>query len=255
MSSRISGTETGSTSVPQPSRTAAPCPNTEVAGSYLVKTQDPGATPGPGRTEFVIIGGGGHASVVAMVLMRAERDIIGFTAPAPRPPPLGLHYLGTNEALAALANGRIVSAALGIGAVGKSGRRLKLMDRIGALGIGFPPIIANGAIVHDDVEVGAGTVILDGAVVITGARMGRGCIINTRASVDHDCVLGDDVHVAPGATLTGNVRVGSHCLIGAGATVIPDVSICAGAVIGAGATVVRDIHESGTYLGTPARKA
>ena len=48
--------------------------------------------------------------------------------------------------------------------------------------------------------------------------------------------------------------VGNMCLIGAGAIVVDKISICDNAIIGAGSVVIQDIKDSGTYVGSPAKR-
>jgi acetyltransferase-like isoleucine patch superfamily enzyme len=51
----------------------------------------------------------------------------------------------------------------------------------------------------------------------------------------------------------GSTYIGNGVSIGSNATILP-VKICDNVVIGAGAVVTKDIVESGTYIGSPARK-
>jgi acetyltransferase-like isoleucine patch superfamily enzyme len=60
--------------------------------------------------------------------------------------------------------------------------------------------------------------------------------------------------VSVNATVAGRCRVGDRVFLGAGSVVIDGVSIADDIVIGAGAVVVDDLHESGTYVGAPARR-
>jgi sugar O-acyltransferase (sialic acid O-acetyltransferase NeuD family) len=203
--------------------------------------------------EVVIIGGGGHARVVAQAVRRGGGAVVGYTAPSATAG-WNLPWLGSDDDLLARPDAAALTAAVGVGKTDGGDRRLALLLRFQAAGVAFPVLLETSAVVHDDVALGAGTVVLSGAVVVTGSRLGRACIVNTRASVDHDCLLDDDVHVAPGATLCGGVRVGAHTLIGAGATLLPGVDVAAGSVVAAGATVTRPILEPGVYAGTPARR-
>lgn len=203
--------------------------------------------------DVVVIGGGDHAGVVLQALRRNGLRALGYAAPT-GDSRMNLPYLGTDEQLSERIDPETTAAIFGIGKTGITTSRLPVLDRLAGAGFRFPPLVAAGAIVHEDVILGDGTVIMDGAVIVTGSKLGRACIVNTNATVDHDCVLGDDVHVAPGATLSGSVTVGNSCMIGAGATLIHGIRICDDCLIGAGATVVRDITAPGIWVGTPARK-
>lgn len=205
-------------------------------------------------SDYVLLGGGGHAAVILDVLTRLGHRTLGYVAPTASARSLGVPWLGKDEV--ALANGWPggTFAALGLGKIRIEGVRMRVLDAFNGSGLTFPEIVSPAATVQSHVILGQATVVLDGAVVATGSRLGRACIINTRSVVDHDSVLGVNVHVAPGATVCGSASIGDNCIIGAGATVIHSIAVCADVVIGAGATVVKDITEPGTYAGTPARK-
>ncbi len=204
---------------------------------------------------IVLLGGGGHAKVLAGLLQKTGWDIAGYTDKVDRGDLLGVRYLGTDARLGDLLAGEPgCAAALGLGKLDAGDTRLALALRLTALGFAMPAIVSPHAVVNRDVDLGAGTVVCDGVVVGSGTRAGRACILNTHATIDHDCRLGDDVHVAPGAVLCGGVAVGDHCLVGSGACVIQGVRIGPRVLVGAGATVVDDLTEPGNYVGSPARR-
>ena len=174
--------------------------------------------------DAVVVGGGGHASVLVDVLHRLGHRVIGYTAPDPHGARLTVPYLGRDEELADRVAVEDVIAVLGLGKVGVDDGRMTAWAILADQGLRFPPVVAPSAVVQGGVDLGAATVVLDGAVVATGSRLGRGCIVNTNASVDHGCSLDDDVHVAPGATVSGDVTIGRDCLIGVGAAVIQGVT-------------------------------
>ena len=207
-------------------------------------------------TRTVLIGGGGHARVVAALLRRlGSHELVGYTALAEGPATLGLPYLGDDGALPGLvAAGRVDAAALGIGIVRTGEGRGALRRRLAACGLALPALVSPHAVVDDDVTLLPGAVIMDGAIVHPGTRVGEGAIVNTHATVEHDCTVGDDCHVAPGAVLCGGVSVGTGSIIGANACVLPGVRVHEGCYVGAGATVVADLEGPGTYVGCPARR-
>jgi sugar O-acyltransferase (sialic acid O-acetyltransferase NeuD family) len=201
----------------------------------------------------LIWGAGGHAAVVADILMQDTRyRIEGFideADPAPRAV-LGLTVLGGREAVERAAANGVRHAVVGIG---DCAVRLTLSAWLQERGFELVSAVHPRAVLAGSSSVGPGTMVGAGAVVGVRATLGSAVIVNTRASVDHDCVIADGVHVCPGATLAGGVRVGKGAWIGAGATVIDGVSIGPGAVIGAGAVVVRDVESGVVAHGVPAR--
>lgn len=138
-------------------------------------------------------------------------------------------------------------------AVGNNRIRKKIQSRMEQENLSVATLVHAGAVVSDEVRIGAGTVVMPGAVINSGAVIGKGCIINTSCSVDHDNWIGDYCHISVGSHLAGTVKVGEETFIGAGAVVKNNVDICEGCLIGAGAVVVSNIKVPGTYMGIPAK--
>jgi sugar O-acyltransferase (sialic acid O-acetyltransferase NeuD family) len=205
--------------------------------------------------EVVIVGGGGHARVLASVLLKTGAEVIGYTDRQDRGPLLGAPWLGEDRQLAELLAARPgLQAALGVGKIDASPHRLALAGEVAALGIALPAVVSPDAVVNREVTLGEGSVVLDGVVVNSGARIGDLAILNTGCIVEHDCTLGRDVHVAPGAVLGGGVTVGDHGHLGAGSVVIQGVRLAPGCTVGAGAAVTEDLDQAGVYVGVPARR-
>lgn len=205
---------------------------------------------------IIIIGGGGHAKVVASVLKNhPDWNPIGYTDIIDKGQLLGLPYLGDDFALKKIQKDKAPQyLAIGIGLLGDFKKRREIISNLQSLGIQFPPIISKNAIVNECVENGQGTVVMDGVILQPGVSIGDFSIVNTGATIDHDCKLGDFVHIAPGANVSGDVNIGDNVLIGTGAAIIQGIQIVDNVLIGAGAAVVKNIIERGVYVGTPARK-
>ena len=92
------------------------------------------------------------------------------------------------------------------------------------------------------------------AAVLGNAVIGEGVLINSYCSVHHDADVGAYSELSPGSRILGNVTLGKMCSVGANAVILPGISVKDNVVIGAGAVVTKDITESGTYIGSPARK-
>jgi sugar O-acyltransferase (sialic acid O-acetyltransferase NeuD family) len=205
--------------------------------------------------KIVVIGGGGHAKVLISILKKCRYEVVGYTDDYDRGSILGVSYLGGDSVLEEMGKeSRVSHAVVGIGKVDCSDSRLKIQEDIKRWGFTFPVITSPRASVNEDVGLGEGTVVFDGAVINSGARIGKACIINSNSTVEHDCRIDDDVHIGPGVAVSGGVEIGHHCMIGVGASICHGVTIANRSLIGAGATVNRNIEESGTYVGTPARK-
>lgn len=196
---------------------------------------------------LLLVGGGGHATVVAEAALLAGWRIVGFVDDDPNAP-LG----ATAERIGSFAS--IDTRGLTghhptIIAVGDLRLRRECIARIDG---DFATVIHPRAIVSPSATIGAGVFIGPGAVVHTNARIGAHATVNSGAIVEHDVVIGDNAHLAPGAVLGGSVRVGAGTLVGLGARVIPGVHIGVDAIVGAGAVVIRDAPDGVCVVGVPA---
>jgi sugar O-acyltransferase (sialic acid O-acetyltransferase NeuD family) len=206
--------------------------------------------------DIVIIGGGGHAKVIASVLKRHPLwNPIGYLDVVNKGHLLELPYLGTDEMLPRIMKEQeVFNAVIGIGQIQNIEARKKIVRKIEGVGISLPAIVSSRALVNEDVKIGNGTVIMDGVIIQPGVKIGNYSIVNTGATIDHDCQIGDFVHIAPGVNLSGDVRIENSVLVGVGACVIQNVHISKDVIVAAGSVVVNSILESGTYAGIPARK-
>ncbi|MCB9838346.1 MAG: acetyltransferase [Phycisphaeraceae bacterium] len=196
---------------------------------------------------LLIIGGGGHAKVVAEAALLAGWRISGFLDDDPAAS-LG----ATAERLGALVSigqRELTRRHPSIIALGDLRLRRDCISRIEGE---YATVIHPGAIVAPSATIGPGVFIGPGAIVHTDARIGAHCTVNSGAIVEHDVILGDNAHLAPDAALGGSVHVGSGTLIGLGARVLPGVHIGADAIVGAGAAVIRDTPDGACVVGVPA---
>lgn len=201
---------------------------------------------------ILIVGAGGHAQVVADILLQAAGAgaPVGFLDDNPashRRALLGLPVLGAVADLARIPHDALVIA------IGSNRARAALYGRLCAQGERFVPAVHPRAIIAPGVPVGAGAVVCAGAIVGTGSRVGANAILNTGCTVDHHNVIGDHAHVAPGVHLAGEVQVGEGAFIGIGAAVLPGRRVGAWSTVGAAALVRHDVPERATVVGVPAR--
>ncbi len=196
---------------------------------------------------LIIIGGGGHAKVIADIAIANKYNILGFLDDNPN----NLEFLGLNR-LGCIADAlKYSEKAKFIIAIGNNKIRKKINEKYR---LNYATLIHPSAIVGSDVAIGEGSVIMPNTVINTSTKIGKHCIINTCASVDHDNLISDFTHISPNATLCGTVKIGENCHVGAGATIINNINIFSNCTIGAGAVVTSNIENSGIYVGVPAKK-
>lgn len=206
---------------------------------------------------FIIIGAGGHATVVADALLASGVEVIGFTDRDARRHGtlcLGLPVLGDDEQTLSRYQHGAVRLANGLGGVGSNEQRRQVQTRIEQSGWRFAGVRHPSAIVSPRAQIAEGVQLLAGSIVQVGAVIETGVVVNTGAVVEHHCEVGGFVHVAPGSLLCGQVKVGAGSHIGACAVVKQGVVLGPNTRIGAGAVVVRDFAGNGTLVGVPARE-
>jgi sugar O-acyltransferase (sialic acid O-acetyltransferase NeuD family) len=210
----------------------------------------------PSSPSCIVLGGGGHASVVIDALQLTGVTIHGILDP--RADLCGtrimdIPVLGGDELLNTLKSESLSLFIVGIGSVKFNPRRRQLFEA--ALRCNLTPLtVIHPAAVHSkSATIAAGTVVLANAVVNAGAEVGMNVIINSGAVVEHGCHIGDHTHIATGARVLGDVRVGMEVFVGAGAILKEGIAIGDQAVIGAGAVVLDNVDAKATVGGVPAR--
>ncbi|MCL5030122.1 MAG: acetyltransferase [Bacteroidetes bacterium] len=205
--------------------------------------------------KIIVIGGGGHAKVLISVIKKSlQFELAGYVDINDQGEILGVKYLGNDSKLDEIFSKGVMNAAIGIGQINVTQKRINVVENMKNIGFTFPPIISIDATVNEDVLIGEGTQILDGAVINSGTRIGRFSIINTKATVEHDCKVGSFCHIATGAVLSGGVEVDDFSMIGSNAVIVQYKKITSNCMIGAGAVVTKDITAEGVYVGNPARQ-
>ncbi|NOX75387.1 MAG: acetyltransferase [Gammaproteobacteria bacterium] len=204
--------------------------------------------------KLILLGGGGHATVLAEILhamgtlpaslAALDAPLTGLLA--------GLPFLGGDDAVMSYATDT-VQLINGLGSIADTRARTEIYQRFSAAGYGFAAVRHSAAIVSSSAEAGKGLHVLAGAIINSEARLGDNVLVNSRALVEHHCNIGDHCHIASGAVLCGSCRLGIGVHVGAGAVVKQGVSIGDGAVIAAGAVVIGDVPAHSLMAGVPAQ--
>lgn len=218
--------------------------------------------------DLVILGGGGHALVVAEAAAAVGMRAIGFLDDAPDAPLGQGGGVGESDVWAerlggfadlegVISHGAPSRVAL-ILAIGHGATRRGLLERVRAMEGGshraWATIVHPSAVVSLSARLGAGVFVGPRAVVHTRAVIGDHAIVNTGAIVEHECEVGENSHIAPGSVLGGRAKTGADALVGIGARVMLNMRIGRGATVGCGAVVIRDVEAGKTVVGVPARE-
>lgn len=202
---------------------------------------------------LIILGNGGHASVLVEILMSQGETILGYTAPKEEANLFNLTYLGDDKIVQNY-NNADVELVIGLGMIKPSPVREEIFLRFQKDGYKFKSIIHPSVIIAPSVKLGEGVQIMAGAIIQTNTIIADNTIINTGTLIDHDCQIDAHVHIAPGTKISGavNIQKGTH--IGTGVTIIQGIQIGESSLIGAGAVVVKDIQSNVKAFGVPAKE-
>lgn len=124
-----------------------------------------------------------------------------------------------------------------------------------------PARIEPGAIIRDEVKIGANAVIMMGAIINIGAEIGEGSMIDMGVVMGGRATVGKNCHIGAGSVLAGVIEPASATpviiedgvMIGANAVVLEGCRVGKNSVVAAGAIVTQDIPENSVAAGVPAR--
>lgn len=121
--------------------------------------------------------------------------------------------------------------------------------------------IEPGAIIRDQVKIGANAIIMMGAVINIGAEIGSGTMIDMNAVIGARGIIGKNCHIGAGSVIAGvleppskkPVIIEDDVLIGANAVILEGVRVGKGAIVAAGSVVKEDVVENSVVGGVPAK--
>ena len=204
--------------------------------------------------KVLIVGAGGHGRVVGeLVDFSSDYEHAGWVDKGPVGNIInGRELLGDDDTLADLYDSGISKAVIGVGSVGDTSVRKRLVSLLNNIGYDFIQLAHPSSIISKRIDLGEGTCVMAGSVIQTGSTIGSHCIVNSRVVVEHDCQIGSFVHLSPGALLAGGVEVENDVHVGLGAKVLEGIRLGRGAMIGAGAVVIEDVAPGLKVAGCPA---
>lgn len=192
----------------------------------------------------VLLGGGGHSSVLIEILLILNRNIVGITDPLLPKGSLSedrIPIIGDDQAVLDYPPDTI-QLVNGVGSLPRNLLRKDLFIKFESLGYEFSKVIHPSAIISSSASLAPGVQVMAGVIIQRGVKIGHNCIINTGASLDHDCIIEAHCHIAPGVTMCGGAVVGREVHVGTAATILELVTIGSESIIGAGAVVTKNLN-------------
>ena len=209
--------------------------------------------------KIIIIGSGGHAKVVADIILAREKElnedlkIIGFLDDNFK----NLKYdnifnipiLGDLNNIDNFSKNEDYFFII---AIGSNEVRKKISEKYKELN--YYTAIHPRSVISREVIIGSGTVVMANVVINPNSTIGKHCILNTSSVIEHDNKLGDYVHISPNTTLCGGVNIEDNSWIGAGSVVRQQIHIGKDVLVGANSVVLKNIEDDCIVVGNPAKK-
>ncbi|MCP2005434.1 UNVERIFIED_ORG: sugar O-acyltransferase (sialic acid O-acetyltransferase NeuD family) [Buttiauxella agrestis ATCC 33320] len=195
---------------------------------------------------IVILGGGGHASVLVDILKDQGKEIKAIISPdgiGSRKVFAGIQLFRSDSDIEQFSN-QNVDLVNAVGMFPRSTIRHDINEKFIRLGYRFATVISKNACVSEFANIHEGVQILNRVVIHSGATINAHTVINTGAIIEHDCTIGTYNFISPGAILCGQVKTDNNVFIGANATVIPNIEINEGAIVAAGAVLSRTLEKN-----------
>ncbi|PIP98576.1 MAG: acetyltransferase [Shewanella sp. CG18_big_fil_WC_8_21_14_2_50_42_11] len=189
--------------------------------------------------QILLIGAGGHCKACIDVIEQiGEWQIAGIVdrKDSGVTEVLGYPVVGCDDDLAELRK-QYEYAFVTVGQIRSAELKMKLFNRLKALGFKQPSLVSPLAYVSKHAQIGEGTIVMHHALINSAAQVDDNCIINTKALIEHDAIIEDHCHISTGAIINGGVVVGEQSFIGSHATTKQTISIPPQSFIKAGSLV------------------
>jgi acetyltransferase EpsM len=202
--------------------------------------------------ELVVVGAGGHATVVIDALIAGGRRpaFVLDDDPAKRGAQIG--GISIRGPLAELSERELQRYSILV-AIAKNELRHRLVLDLAGRHATFCGVRHSSAIISAQATVDPTAQIMAGAIVNAGATIKAHAVLNTGCIVEHAVSIAEYTHVGPGAVLAGAVVLEQGVFVATGAKVCPFVRLGSWSTLGAGAVALRDVPAMSVAVGVPAR--
>ena len=191
------------------------------------------------KNNLVLIGSGGHASVVASLSKTIGLKIKFIAVPfaiTGQDALSDVEYLADDD-LMNVRNKQDYILLNGVGQKIRCNLRADIFSKFKSKGFEFHKIVHPSSYVDPSSKIFEGAQVMAGAIIQNDCVIGENSIINTNATIDHGSKIGNSCHVAPGAVVCGDVLMGNNCFIGAGAIVTEGTKLADNTIVKAGQVV------------------
>ena len=172
------------------------------------------------KEKILLIGGGGHChAVIDVVELEDKYEIAGIIDKKEfiDQDVLGYKVIGCDDDLEKLFE-IYKFAIVTVGQIKSNSLRVKLFNKLKAIGYEMPIIISPLAYVSKHSVIGEGTIIMHQALINSNVTIGKNCIVNSKALIEHDCLVEDSCHISTASVLNGGVVVKEGTFFGSNAT-------------------------------------
>lgn len=126
--------------------------------------------------------------------------------------------------------------------------RMKMTNKIMAIG-GVPTtFVSTREIVSRYVEIGKGSIIQPGTIISGNSIVGEGCFFNCLCIIGHDVKIGSFCSFGPGVRVLGGVEIGEFSYIGCNAIIAPGVKIGKKVRIGMAKVITEDVPDNSKII-------
>jgi acetyltransferase EpsM len=202
--------------------------------------------------QIVVVGAGGHATVVIDALIAGGRRpaFVLDDDPSKRGEQIG--GITIRGPLAELSEQELQRCSIVVAIAKNDLRRRLVLDLLGRhatlCGVRHP-----SAIISPQATMDPTTQIMAGAIVNAGATIKAHAVLNTGCIVEHDASVAEHTHIGPGAILAGAAVLEQGVFVATGAKVCPFVRLGSWSTLGAGAVALCDVPTKAVAVGVPAR--
>lgn len=202
---------------------------------------------------LIIIGSGGHASVLVDIL-REQAIIVGYADRVPATSFFGIPYIGNDEDVISMYPPSSIKLVNGLGSIESLDKRHEIFRYFKSRGYTFESVIHPSSMISKEATLEEGVQLLAGTIVQCNSFIGANSVVNSGSIVEHDSFIGKSVHLSPRVVVGGGCSIGDFCHVGIGSTVIQGIRIGRRSLVGAGSVVIHHLEEKSKVMGVPAKR-